>query len=150
MLWPLHAGYRQPDWNECIWHLLPQAKSFSLPHCNISPADCNFLLFMFRISFVFLEILYFVTTFWSQFPVIIILVTGTHQYFIHNTLGGSKESPLPRKSSRPQGLFILPIFLYTFVCKTKGTLVSKDSLKIRARDGIRTRDPRLGKAILHH
>ena len=24
------------------------------------------------------------------------IVTGTHQYFIHNTLGGSKESPLPR------------------------------------------------------
>ena len=53
--------------------------------------------FLFRFSFIFLEILYFVTTLWSQFPAIIILVTGTHQYFIHNTLGGSKESPLPRK-----------------------------------------------------
>ena len=97
MLWPLHADCRQPDWNEYIWHLLPQAKSFSLPHCNISPADCNFLIFMFRISFGFLEILYFMTTLWSQFPAMIIIVTGTHQYFIHNTLGGSKESPLPRK-----------------------------------------------------
>ncbi len=54
------------------------------------------LLFLFYFSFVFLENLNLDATLSSHFPVMIILVTGTHQYFIHNTLGGSNESPLPR------------------------------------------------------
>ena len=66
--------------------------------------------FLFRFSFIFLEILYFVTTLWSQFPAIIILVTGTHQYFIHNTLGGSKESPLPRKNFKTARSFYFARF----------------------------------------
>ena len=54
------------------------------------------LSYFLWISFVILENLYSNDTLSSHFPVMIILVTGTHQYFIHNTLGGSKESPLPR------------------------------------------------------
>ena len=50
------------------------------------------------------------TTLWSQFPAIIILVTGTHQYFIHNTLGGSKESPLPRKNFKTARSFYFARF----------------------------------------
>ena len=52
---------------------------------------------MFYFSFVFLENLNLDATLSSHFPVMIILVTGTHQYFIHNTLGGLKNPPLPRK-----------------------------------------------------
>ena len=50
--------------------------------------------------------------------------------------------------------FILVTYPH-FICiansfSTKKRIPTLDILKKRARDGIRTRDPRLGKAILHH
>lgn len=57
----------------------------------------NFLIFFFGFSYESLENLYLDDTLLSQLPVKIILVTETHQYFIHNTLGDFKKSPLPRR-----------------------------------------------------
>ena len=38
----------------------------------------------------------------------------------------------------------------SFIPKNPGTCYKIPGYITRARDGIRTRDPRLGKAILHH
>ena len=46
--------------------------------------------------------------------------------------------------------YLSTLHLHRKLFSTKKRIPTLDILKKRARDGIRTRDPRLGKAILHH